>query len=165
MSLHKFSALRCWGRHPGNIAWELRDLLGVPNVAPVVKIDLPTRMSKPCKRTNSIASISQSFMLPHTVFNHLYHNKRQQFQKVFYGAGGESGLREFWETLVQRRDPRLLKDHPMAQRIMENNVCTVGATWRRSACNKRLVNPQLNHWIAIVYKAYLLRARLCKSNI
>ena len=74
------------------------------------------RVHKPRSRKPEVQLCDQPVLLPHIVFSHLFRNKRALFASKFLGPnGGSSTLRQFWNEVVRRRDPRIVR-HPMCDR-------------------------------------------------
>lgn len=115
ISLAKFAALGAHGSCPGNIAKELRLLLGEPRMPPVHKQNIITKILKPGVRLPQRALVSHSFLLPHIVFSYMYHHCRPKFNAIFLGNRTQQEMTTFWKTVIQRKDPRIIR-HPMAQR-------------------------------------------------
>ena len=120
VSLSQFAALGCGGSCPGNIAKELRLLLGEPEMPPIHQEKIMTRFMKPGIWKPHKALVGHSFLLPHVVFSYLYHHNRAKFNQVFLGNRTSDQMAKFWTTVIERRDPRIIR-HPMVER--DNWMC------------------------------------------
>ena len=79
---------------------------------------LRIKIHKPRGKDILIKTVDMPFLLPHSVFHHLYHERRDSFFSKFIGATPESAnavFEKFWCEVVTRRDPRIIR-HPMCLR-------------------------------------------------
>jgi len=111
------------GNNPGNVNKELKAWLGEPSL-PVTRFQAPfgfkymRQGGRPTEPT--ISEIDLPFMLPHLVFSYMYKHDKPRFEKKFLGPPvvGKSfsdKLQDFWDCVIQRRDPRIMR-HPMCAR-------------------------------------------------
>lgn len=71
------------------------------------------KVQKPRAHRSSVQETQCSFLLPHEVFHHYYHHKKDKFVELFLG-GNEGKPTEFWTEVLSRKDPRL-QDHDMVK--------------------------------------------------
>jgi len=68
VSLREFASLGGFGVQSGNVARDLKLVLGEPNVAPVHIEKLPTKILKPGFRLSTVSDEEHGFFLPHRPF-------------------------------------------------------------------------------------------------
>ena len=112
--LKSFAQLGSWGSHPGNVAKELRKLVGTPDGCPEPMI-IPARcfIHKPQAGAPKIQQVDVPYMPPHLVLHHLFATNRPRFNELFLGGCNDGRqLEACWRQVTSARDPRLA-NHPM----------------------------------------------------
>lgn len=113
--LENVAALGNWGKWPGNVKRDLLRLLGEPSCPQQIEMQLPCLVAKP-RGDDAVETISVPCMAPHLVVAHLYEHHRWRFDELLFGGPfKEADLLSFWKSVVERKDPRIIK-HPMALR-------------------------------------------------
>jgi hypothetical protein len=131
-SLRALAELGNHGNSSGNVNRDLITWLGEPCIPPPFRATINVQIAKPAARAIRFIlgvdapglrqPVKFSFLLPHVIFNTLFWNSKSTFITKFIGDGGLSPtctandkLEQFWQTVVQRRDPRIIR-HPMCTR-------------------------------------------------
>lgn len=123
-SLERLAKLGSWGKHEGNCHTELHTYLGEPGIPKALFHDVPLTIPKRNKLDDVDADAVEKIvptkkypiLLPHVMFAHYYSTDKDRFNELYLGdCQSPEKLAEFWETLVDRGDPRL-KGHPMCKR-------------------------------------------------
>ena len=113
-SIKALSMLGNSGRIHGNIKRYLLTLLGPPRCPCIVRAPVVCITGKPCE--NATTSIDMPFLLPHHTLSYWYENARDRFDEFMFGGPYNPDMvTSFWKTVVQRRDPRIVR-HPMCAR-------------------------------------------------
>ena len=114
--LRQLAGLGSSGRNKNNITKELKLWLGEPNIPRPLVASAHILVAKPRIMHCRIQRSGHSFLLPHLVFAHMYHNDRATFNYRFLGPDGDSKrVKEFWSEVVRRKDPRIAR-HDMCKR-------------------------------------------------
>jgi hypothetical protein len=116
-SLQAMAKLGSWGRYSNNCQRDLLRWLGDPEAPAPFAVEIPIKVVKPGRLPISMKTES-GFLLPHEEFANLFANHKEHFDKFIRGeqAGFEGhASRAFWQSCIDRNDPRLLK-HPILQR-------------------------------------------------
>ena len=114
-SLAKMASLGDWGKYTGNVKRDLLATLGTPSSPEFLLCPAPCVVSK-AKGRERIVDVNVPIMAPHLAMAHLYQHKRQRFDQLMFGGDfSAQDLRQFWKTVVDRKDPRIQR-HPMCSR-------------------------------------------------
>lgn len=119
-SIYNLASLGSWGRISGNIAKELRNMIGEPALPQPVMHDLNSKIEKPRLRMPTVRRSPFGFMLPHVMFSFLFNNQKSTFMQKMAGVTESISnmgdkLETFWREVVKRKDPRIIR-HPMCLR-------------------------------------------------
>ena len=106
--LRHLGKLGAEGKHPGNVLTQLKHYLGDPLSPPCMMHPIPMKLPKSNKTECQIP-----FWLPHATFAWYWNDDQDRFRQLFLGGRDSAHkIEEFWQTLLDRGDPRL-DGHPM----------------------------------------------------
>lgn len=112
-SLKALAAIGDSGKYPGNCHRDLLSYLGEPNIPKAFRVPIHIKIIKPRKNKPQVQQVPVSMLLPHELFHHMYTHNYAKFVEVYLG-GDEGKVKEFWDGVELRQDPRLA-DHPMCR--------------------------------------------------
>ena len=105
-SLQSLAGLGTCGDNPCNIDRDLKIYLGEANLPKPFVVQVHVVVQKQFALKAALQTADFPFLLPHECFHHLYHNHQDAFNKLMLG-GDAARVPDFWQGVVQRRDPRI----------------------------------------------------------
>lgn len=115
-SLSALADLGHRGRFPNNCKRDLLVYLGKPCAADIHIREITCKHGKLGADESDTVTVAMPFNLPHLVLAHAFEQCRSRFNSLFLGSeDGRGHLKEFWKTVVARRDPRIVR-HPMCSK-------------------------------------------------
>ena len=122
-SIQQLAQLGQWGTHTGNVNRELKHWLGEPTVPKAKLVTVPLVVQKPAWDAGEAFTKEVEFpiLLPHEMISHVYNTYPSLFSELYIGEHSEHAtwgmkLEEFWATVADRSDPRLV-GHPMRDSV------------------------------------------------
>ena len=96
--------------------------LGEPLCAKLVHAPVPCLTGKVVADRDEVVEVSMPFLPPHYVLSQLFQRCRRRFNTLLFGEGQDAHiLPGFWEEVVKRRDPRIVR-HPMCRKADWKNL-------------------------------------------